>query len=290
MAIKVLGSYGKSGVAVIKPSKKNPHRFLVKFLDDEDDTTLSVFKESPYITDPDKVNGTYYIALNASNTEIRVIKPAGDIVYGRFVGFSRDLETDEIIVRHVEERTGVKNGKKWKIEAHEEFYCIFELPDLGITTVQSFPLPFVNADGVLGVRGFGTKKVLALLEACGVDVEKVTIPYDEDYLDRLEEVMIKASANVMVKLSFDEKGYLKDISKKEKFSTVELEEEEEQEEVPVRRKVKEIVEDEPRNNPRQAMKELGYEEEEETGEIKKVASSKVAKRLRSLLGEDEEEL
>ena len=226
MAIKIQTSsfsYGRRGDALVQKSKKTD-MLIVKFLDDEEQFRVSY--PDTLVPHPEKVHGTFRVALDDYHSTLRFIAPINDIVKGVFLEFTRNDE-GSIVVKSVEERSGVKNGRKWVIPEHLEFYARFYLPEVGIIVPHRVPFAFIDVDGEAGIAGFGVGKLREFLTATGVDFANDTLKFGDEILEDLEAILQKRKQTV--KLSF-ENGYIKNLTAFQSFSTLQVEDEEEEEE------------------------------------------------------------
>lgn len=198
-------SYGKSGLATVKVKA---NQYDVTFADDQ--WKVVIEKEDA----PDDVReGECYVSLDEHNTKILSIRPPAKAYYGKFVGFwAKDGELP--IYRQIPYSPPNK-VRNFEIPAHLETTAQFKIIDdkkwEGFIVTMPVVYCFVDymQSGVVALKGWGSKKAEEFLVQCGIDFMKDTIPYSENILPTLQDMLREKDVKLL--LTIKEGGWIKSI-------------------------------------------------------------------------------
>jgi len=188
--------YGKSGLATVK---KTDTGYQLTF--DEDKTILNVAQADA----PEDIREAQcYITMDENNTEIKFIKPPEKAYFGYFHGFyAKDGELPTYTVKPFSPRTQTRD---WDIPEHLEMTVQFRIVDDPVWDGFIISKPFSYAfkeymdTGICGMTGWGSKKLEGLLNELGFDTTKESIPYSENVLPELQDMLLEKKQKVILKV------------------------------------------------------------------------------------------
>lgn len=198
--------YGKSGKASVSARKDN---IQVSF---EDGVVFHVAKEDA----PDYLqSGEYFVTMDIDNVAIRSVRLPRGSYFAKFSKFTHK-EGDPPTYREVPFQPR-KANMQWDTPAHLEFTAIFKIVDNkkfeNYEAIYSMWYVFADYDGtgeITCVQGRGVKRVEGFLDAVGVDMMKDDIPYSENVLPALQEMIWEKDKKVV--LIINEGGWVEDIT------------------------------------------------------------------------------
>jgi len=200
------GSKGSNGVAEVTVTSTK-----VRVVFEESAQVIDVLREDA----PDyMVSGRQIVSLSGDNNKIFSAKPLGGSHFCKFIGFwSRDGEPPT--PKKVEARSGTSAaGKPYKIPEHLEFTALFEIqkPKRWLRYQLSMNLfyAFSEYEGeITQIKGNGSQKLEETLEVIGLNFTTDNIPFSENVLPFLENLLI--SRNKTVVISVTPKGWVDSI-------------------------------------------------------------------------------
>ena len=163
--------------------------------------------ECPYAT-----GDNIYAKMNSAGTKLYELRPTNDTFIAKFAGFPH--KTDQLPKPFT---LPAKDMSGWTRPARDVFYALFSVEAGKLKGLQArgmYPYDFDrepsgamfwNGAGDWGING---EKFLTL---CGFDWDVDTIPYDEELLANLAELLLSKERLLQIEVS--EKGYVQNIGK-----------------------------------------------------------------------------
>jgi len=186
--------YGKTGLANVK---KTGDGWQVTFADDNSNFNIMA---------ADAVQGTReakcYVTLDEHNTAIKFIKPPEGAYYAKFYGFYAE-DGQPPMYRDKEYQPATKN-RNWDIPAHLEMTAQFYILEHEVWKdfIVSKPIVYAFTEymdtGIAAITGYGSKKLASFLEELGIDMMKDTIPYSDNILPALQDMLLEKGVKLVL--------------------------------------------------------------------------------------------
>jgi len=187
-------NYGKSGLATVHA---RTNQYDVVFNDDQ--WKVVVEKEDA----PDDVReGECFVSLDEHNTKIMSIRPPAKAYYGKFASFW--AKEGELPIFRTIQFSPRHPNRDWDIPAHLETTAQFKIVEdkKWDGFIVTLPVVYCFVDymqsGVAALTGWGSKKTEEFLVQCGIDFMKDTIPYSENILPTLQDILREKNAKLLI--------------------------------------------------------------------------------------------
>lgn len=189
-------NYGTTGLATIKEIDSGYQLIM-----DKDKTILNVAREDV----PDDVRvGQAYITMDENNTKLMYVRPPEKAYYGFFHGFyAKEGELPTYTVKPFSPKT---QNRDWEIPEHLQMTALFRIVDDPVWDgfVISKPLVYCFIEymdtGICAMTGYGSKKLEEFLNAVGFDTGTESIPYSENVLPELQDILLSKEQKLILKV------------------------------------------------------------------------------------------
>lgn len=180
------------------------------FKEDNED----IFPLLQRLIDAKALNKPVFVKLSLDGTKILSIAPPANASYfAVFAGFTHKKDEPPVPF-WVEEKSGTKGGKSWKIPKHLEFRAMFRIivgpyKDLTITGNYNYAFKPLD-DGTTQLSGAGVNKLIEFLEKTGMNFATDTIPASDNVLPVVEELLL--SRMEPINIALNKEGYIESLA------------------------------------------------------------------------------
>jgi len=160
---------------------------------------------------PKVLDGKFFVELSSDESKIRACRPPKGSYWAKFSHFSHQKDKPPNVKEVPADVKRKRTGETYPVPAHLEFTAVFKIIKGDFVWMELpysmwYAFKVYGSSGECAISGRGSQKVEEFLVAVGFDFMKDSIPYSENILPSLEQMIQEKDGGVMI--TINEYGYI----------------------------------------------------------------------------------